>query len=612
MLIRSLAGLAVWLIVIASPAFARDADDVLGAAKLASGGEAWNRVAAIRYGFHLRQSGLEGSGETLIDVVGGRFVTRFRLGPFKAAEGFDGRQSWTQDDAGLVTMGEGADLRAQAASARYRNALAYWFPERGHAQISERMQLFRVRIKEIVAIKPDGGLPFDMWFDAQTKLLERVVEDGASETRTIMLDDYRPVHGLMIAHRIRSSNAAADFGSERQINKVDVNPAVSDVDFAVPPADPPDFAFTGRERQATLPFRFINNHIYVDAKLNGRAFSLLVDTGAANLITPTTARALGLAPVGEARMNGTGEGSEDAAFTRIASLGLGDVVLRNQLVAVVPLEKFGEIEGVPFQGIIGYELFKRFAVRIDYETRQLTLSDPHAWRPDGRSVEVPIVFNGTVPEVDGAIDGVAGTFDIDTGSRVSVGLNSPFVQRNALRARFKPSIEAVTGWGLGGATRGTVARVRRLSLGSLAIDDVIVDMSLQKLGALSHSAPAGNIGSGVLKRFAVTFDYTSQRLFFEPNGRNAQADTYDRSGLWINSTPGGYRVDAVVAGSPAAQSDLSVGDVIIAIDGKPASALPLADLRDLLRDSASGTVMHLTVRSGSGVHNASIRLRDQI
>src|SRR5260221_1626880 len=267
MLIRSLAGLAIWLSVIAAPAFARDADDVLGAAKLASGGEAWDHVTAIRYTFHLRQSGLEGSGETLIDVVGGCFVTRFRLGPFKAAEGFDGRQSWTQDDAGLITMGEGADLRAQAASARYRNALAFWFPERGRAQISERMQLFRVRIKEIVAVKPDGGLPFDMWFDAQTKLLERVVEDGASETRTIMFDDYRPVHGLMIAHRIRSSNAAADFGSERQITKIDINPAVRDADFAVPPASPPDFAFTGRERQASLPFRFINNHIYVDAKL---------------------------------------------------------------------------------------------------------------------------------------------------------------------------------------------------------------------------------------------------------------------------------------------------------------------------------------------------------
>src|SRR5262249_39176445 len=157
-----------------------------------------------------------------------------------------------------------------------------------------------------------------------------------------------------------------------------------------------------------------------DARLNGRVFSLLVDTGAANLITPTAAKALGLTPVGAARMMGAGEGSEDASFTRVASLGLGDISLRNQLFAVVPLEKFGEIEGAPFSGIIGYELFKRFTVRIDYEARMMTLSDPRSWRHDGRGIAVPIVFNGSVPEVDGTIDGTSGTFDIDTGSRVSV------------------------------------------------------------------------------------------------------------------------------------------------------------------------------------------------
>jgi len=141
---------------------------------------------------------------------------------------------------------------------------------------------------------------------------------------------------------------------------------------------------------------------------------------------------------------------------------------------------------------------------------------------------------------------------------------------------------------------------------------VVVDMSLQKLGALSHAAPAGNIGSGVLKRFTVTFDYAGRRIIFEPNARTAQADAYDRSGLWINAAEGGYRVDAVVAGSPAAQAGLSIGDLIVAVDGKPASTLPLADLRDLLRDSLPGTVMRMTVKSAMRTCDVSLRLRDQV
>jgi hypothetical protein len=591
---------------------ARDLDDVLLGAKRAAGGEAWNDVKAIRYAFRLRQSGLEGGGDTLVDLVGGRSVTHFHLGVFKGAEGFDGTRSWTQDDAGLVTIAGSADLRARAASARYRNALAYWYAQRGRAELSEHMQLFRVRIKEIVTAKPEGGLPFDLWFDAQTRLLERVVEDGASETLTVMYDDYRAVGPLMIAHRIRSSNAAADFGSERVVTNVQINPTIRDTDFAIQRAAGPDFAFAHGGAQTVVPFRFVNNHIYVDTKLNGRVFSLLVDTGAANLVTPTTAKALGLAVAGAARVDGVGEGSADASFARVASVGVGDATLRDQLFTVVPLEAFADVEGVPFHGIIGYELFKRFIVRIDYEAHTITLTDPRRSVLDIRAIAVPIVFNGSVPEADGSIDGVAGTFDIDTGSRVSVGLNSPFVQVHALRVQFKPSVEAVTGWGLGGATHGTVARAKRLSLGPLNVDNVVIDMSLHKVGALAHAAPAGNIGSGLLKRFTVTFDYGGGHIYFEPNARTALGDAYDRSGLWINAAPSGFRVDGVVAGSPAAQAGIDVGDIIVNLEGKPAVSLGLAEVRDLLRDSAAGTVIKMTVRSGARLMDVMLRLRDQV
>ena len=68
---------------------------------------------------------------------------------------------------------------------------------------------------------------------------------------------------------------------------MEINPTFGEAEFAVPPEPAPDYVFSGRERRVTVPFRFVNNHIYVDAKLNGRVFPLLVDTGAANVITPT-------------------------------------------------------------------------------------------------------------------------------------------------------------------------------------------------------------------------------------------------------------------------------------------------------------------------------------
>lgn len=613
MMLARLFGVALIAVLLAMPAAARDVRLVLQQTKAAAGGAAVDGLKAVRITYRLRQSGLEGTGTTLTDVVGGRVVTRFQLGPITGAEGFDGKRAWLQDQAGIVTVPEGADWRAQSVSAQYRQALGYWFPARAtRANVNIRLQLFRQRIKEALEIAPDGGLPFELWFDAQTKMLDRVIEVGASETRTTIYEDYRPVGGLMVAHRIRSSNAAAAFGAERVVTKVEVNPSFDESAFAAPPAPRQDFAFAKSKRASVLPFRFVNNHIYVDAKLNGRTYALLVDSGAANVITPTVARALRLGSVGSAQVKGAGEFTEHAAFTRVAHVGLGDVRLTNQLFAVVPLEKLGEVEGVPFHGILGYEIFKRFIVRIDYAGRTVTLSDVADWRAEGTGAAVPFVFNGTVPEVEGEIGGIAATFDVDTGSRASIGLNSPFVQKHALRARFKPSIDAVTGWGLGGPTRGTVARAERIRLGAVTVPNVVVDMSLQRLGALTHTAPAGSIGSGLLRRFIVTFDYPGQRIYLLAQPGGATRDAYDRSGLWINQGPRGFRIDAVADGSPAARAGLREGDVVVAVDGRPWGRLPLNDVRDLLRDGLPGTVVRLTVRNGGATREVALTLRDLI
>jgi hypothetical protein len=610
---RALASLLMVLSLLAHVAAARDVEMVVRQTKAAAGGAALDTLTAIRITYRLRQSGLEGSGTTLTDLTTGRTVMRFRLGPMTGAEGYDGRSTWIQDTAGIVTVPEGGDRRRRTVSAQYRNALAFWYPARAKpARIGFRLQLFRSRIKEALEVAPDGGLPFELWFDAQTKMLDRVIEVGASETRTTIYEDYRQIAGAMIPHRIRSSNAAAAFGSERVVTKVELNPAIRDADFAAPPPPRPDFAFLSRARRTELPFRFVNNHIYVDVKLNGRSFPMLVDTGAANVITPTTARQLGLRPVGDARVWGAGDQSEAAAFARVNTTLIGGVQLRNQLFAVVPLEGLSDIEGVPFHGMIGYELFKRVVGKIDYEARLLSLTDAAVWSAAGAGTAVPFVLNGTVPELEGDIDGIPASFDIDTGSRMSVGLHSPFVLKHGLRARFRPSIETVTGWGLGGPSRGTVARVKRLRLGPILVNDVVVDMSRQTQGVLSHAVPAGNIGSGLLRRFTITLDYSNQRIYFAPNARTATPDVYDRAGLWINRDGNAFKVVAVVDGSPAAAAGVAAGDRIVAVDGVRAASVELGALRDRWAEMPAGTPVKLTLQRENAERVVAFQLRNLI
>lgn len=602
------------LIVFAlAPAAARDVELVRAQTRLAAGGSALEQLKAIRITYRLRQAGLTGTGTTLTDVVSGKTVTRQRLGPLSRADGYDGTNYWEQDWADIVTIPKGGLRPAQSVSAHFRDALAFWYPGRaGPAQVTFRFQLFRQRVKEVFAIAPKGGLPFEVWFDAQTKLLDRFIEDDASETRITTYEDYRPVGGLMIAHRIRSSNAAAAFGSERIVTKVELSPQLIGTEFAVPPAPKPDYTFQRASPVTTLPFRLINNHIYADVALNGQVFAMLIDTGASNVITPFVARKLGLAPIGDAIVKGAGELSVQAQFTTVKSVALADVRLRNQIFAVVKLEHLREVEGVPFHGILGYELFKRFVVRIDYPALKLTLIRPEGWRPEGSGLAVPFVFNATVPEVQGEISGIPASFEVDTGSRTSISLNSPFVQLHALRARFRPSVEAVTGWGLGGPARGTVARIRNVRLGPITVNDIVIDMSRQTSGVLSHTVPSGSIGGGLLKRFVTTFDYAGQKFYLLAQPGGAMQENFDRSGLWINQTSAGFRVEDIIAGSPAAAVGLRTGDVIVRVDGKPASSISLHDMREQLRNPAPGAKIRLKIQSVTSIREVVLELKHLI
>ena len=88
---------------------------------------------------------------------------------------------------------------------------------------------------------------------------------------------------------------------------------------------------------------------------------------------------VGLQPEGALQGRGVGEKSEDVGLVKIGSLAVGDATLDDQLFAVFALESFSEIEGVPQFGLVGYEVFKRFVVKVNYEKSRITLSEPSTY-----------------------------------------------------------------------------------------------------------------------------------------------------------------------------------------------------------------------------------------
>jgi len=600
---RSLFSMVILLFVAQAAMAAPSVQEILARNKQASGGAAMDSIRTIRTKGTAETSGLKGTTDSITDAKLGYFVDSYDLGAFKGANGFDDTTVWETDASGLPIIQGSADSRQGAVNEAYRRSQSYLYADRMKADLSplgEKSEGGRHFVG--VRAVPQGGRPFDMWFDATTFLMDHVSERNAQELRTTYLSDYRTVKGAVFAFETRQTNGQPKYDSITQTTSVSIEPALDKKAYSPPPPPKRDVTIAGGANSTVIPFRLINNHIYLDVRLNGRPYLFLFDTGGLNVITPSVAAELGLKTDGAMQARGSGEKSQDAGFTKVARLDVGNATLNDQTFVVIGLESFSAVEGMPITGIIGYEVFKRFVVVTDYAASKVVLIEPDRFAYNGRGTMVPIRFNDRAPEIDGDIDGLKGAFTLDTGARDSLTLSTPFVEKNGLVARYNARLSAVTGWGVGGPARGLVVRAKQLSLGSVSVDEPVVELSTNKSGAMADGYLAGNIGAGVLKRFNIVWDYVHNRIWLERNPNDRVRDAWDRAGFWINAGDGAFDVVDVTAGSPADRAGLKAGDRIKQMNGRQAiSQLSLPDAR-LLKLGTPGTVLTLDIlRSGKSM-----------
>jgi hypothetical protein len=497
----------------------------------------------------------------------------------------------------------------------YRRSVSYWYPGRHKAAISDSgEQKEGGRTFRVLRITPEGGRPFDLWLDAATLLADRTVERRSNELHTTHFSGYRTVEGIKLPFASLETNGEPKYDQSVVIESIEVNPVRREslaARFAPPERKADDFSIAGGAASAVMPFRLVNNHLYVQAAVEGKPVQFLFDSGGLNAVTPAAVARLGLKPEGAIQMKGVG-GSEDVGLTRVQEVRTGDVSLRDQTFFVLPLKGLPEAEGMAVDGLLGFELFKRFVVRVDYAAQTLTFTRPEAYQDPAGATVVPFTFDERTPQVEGKLDGLPGKFAIDTGSRTFLTINRPFAEEHGLRARYGATVEAMSGWGVGGGVRSVLARGGVLELGNLKVASPVIDIVVSEKGSFNNLYQAGNVGGGLLKRFIVTFDYGRQRLLFEPTANSGVADTWDRSGLWINHGSGNdFPVMDVAAGSPAAEAGLQAGDSIQSFDGKTGSELTLAGARQLLL-AAPGTRVKVKVRGPRGEREATLILRDLV
>ncbi|MCP4902859.1 MAG: PDZ domain-containing protein, partial [bacterium] len=407
------------------------------------------------------------------------------------------------------------------------------------------------------------------------------------------------------------SNGDTQYDTLVEVTSVEVNPQLPEAFFNIPKVEIDDFVIADGATSITLPFELLNNHIYVEAMVNdGKHGRFLVDTGGVNLLTASAATTFGIESQGAIQGRGVGEETVDVSVAQIESFTFGGITLSDQTFFVIPLAEVQAAEGVAFDGLIGFEVFKRFIVEIDYVSGQLTLTRPEAFEYSGKGVSIPFKFDNRTPIVEGTVASVPATFSIDTGSRSTLDLFPQFVATHDLEKTLRPRFEALSGWGVGGGVRSKLAAGATLRLGEVEIPDVVTAFSQQQEGAFADTYLAGNIGGGVLKRFTVTFDYGNKVMILEPNSQFDNPEPYDRSGMWLNAQDDVFKVFDVTAGGAADAAGVHVGDLVIAVNGTESNKLTLPALRESFRLEPPGTTFTLTLVSDDGQREAQLGLKN--
>jgi hypothetical protein len=519
---------------------------------------------------------------------------------------------WVKDWNGKVQELRGRDLRDQLTEASIA-ALLFGgaIRERTAGGNVELLGEDDTKTNDVLRFKTGNGVPFDLFVDKTTSLPTKIVRKPEDDTITLQLADWRVVKGRKVPFSLHTQ---ADDGSvEAALTVRDVAPSVgaASVAFGRPEDGPKDYRFASGRKASGIPFNFENNHLMVRGRVNGgKPLWFMLDTGAdATIVNKARLAELGVRPYGSSSVSGGGN-STDLAFADVARLEIGGVTLLGQRDGVIDLTGLEKIYGMPMGGLLGYDFFSRFVVRVDYDTTTIDVIESSAYVRDGAGAAVPFVLEGRCPHLASTITvptaaPIEADLILDAGAADTVNLTSPFVKEHRLLelARKKPAAGPNT---MAGSEKEFFAqtsvrgKLSSVTLGTFTLRDVPSNLMVGTKGAYASASFSGTLGQGVLHRFTTIYDYSRNAMTVAPNAEFekpfAGRKTFGATLLSDGPNYTQFKVTGVRKDSPAERAGLKKDDVVVAADGKPAAELRLADIRKLLADD--GTHHVLTLRRG--------------
>ncbi len=384
------------------------------------------------------------------------------------------------------------------------------------------------------------------------------------------------------------------------------------------------FKVSPRMKSIQIPFEQHNNLIVIPVTLNNYlTLKFILDTGVktAILTEKIYGDIVGLNYTRELNIIGPGIIDSVAAVvanqTTFTLPGGIEGENMNMLVLKEDYLDLSKSIGDEVCGIIGYDLFSRFIVEIDYDNEVITLYNPKKFKPARKATKVPIEIIKSKPFINANLvqKGKEEIVDfmIDTGASHAV-----LIDYNNVATLDVPEkrVETQLGRGIAGEILGFLSRMDSLSISHFGFNEVLISAPFQ--GAYNKSikrgARVGTFGGEILNRFIVTIDYFNKFIYLK-KGRTFQGEfEHNMSGLLINAT--GINLDtlkvmAVDPNSPANNAGLMEEDIILSINGMNLKTATLSNIYGLLR-SKEGKKIRLKIFRQNDVLRKKFYLKRKI
>ena len=264
--------------------------------------------------------------------------------------------------------------------------------------------------------------------------------------------------------------------------------------------------------------------------------------------------------------------------------------------------------GTEVHGILGYELFSRFVVTVNYETKRLILERPDSFKPRKSFQVLPITVEDTKPFIRVPLamtDSAKLIAKLLVDSGASHGIFLEIDSDSAVQVP-KKNIDAVLGRGLGGIIIGKIGRVRQLSLGSYQLPNLIANFPIDYIPKDSTQENNkkhrnGSIGGDLLSRFTVVFDFPHEKIYLKKNGTFNKKFYYNLSGLTIRAKGARLRdfeISDVRKDTNAEKCGLQAGDRLLIVNGIDLSELELNNVNSLFNRKPGKKIKLMIMRNG--------------